>query len=157
MPPDRFRQCFQGLSAIPGSLTQPSCSVFVKKHPFIRKSSRLGVLRGVVRLDPVAAVPRSQPFQKEEDNMKFATSSLLLVFALGATIAYAQNLPHFDHIIIIVQENRSPDNLFGAGPMHGSTCGVGDPFEPGVDIDNGAMATLTARDRDRKSVISRSQ
>jgi len=77
--------------------------------------------------------------------MKFATSSLLLVFALGATIAYAQNLPHFDHIIIIVQENRSPDNLFGAGPMHGSTCGVGDPFEPGVDIDNGGYGYINGQ------------
>jgi phospholipase C len=31
----------------------------------------------------------------------------------------------------------TPDNLFGSAPSGGKTCGSEDPFEPGVDIDNG--------------------
>jgi phospholipase C len=57
-----------------------------------------------------------------------------LYFALlAAALAHAQ-LPHFQHIIIVIQENRTPDNLFGGTP--------GNPvFEPGVDIQqaNGAV------------------
>jgi len=57
----------------------------------------------------------------------------LLIFA--AALALAQNGP-FKHIIIIVQENRTPDNLFGAG--HGiGICNTPNPFEPGVDIVDG--------------------
>jgi phospholipase C len=70
--------------------------------------------------------------------MKFATRCLLPLFALATTFAQAQTIPQgtFQHIIIIVQENRTPDNLFGSAPSL-ARCGVGDPFEPGVDIDNG--------------------
>jgi hypothetical protein len=109
-----FASVFNDLSAISGSLIQPACSVFVKKHPFIRKSSRFGVLRAVVRLDPVAAVPRSQPFQKEEDNMKFVTSSLPFLLLLSAgTLAYATGPQGtIKHVIIVIQENRTPTNLF---------------------------------------------
>jgi phospholipase C len=67
--------------------------------------------------------------------MKFASRSLLLV-SLAATFAYAQTLPHFDHIIIVVQENRTPDNLFGSNPQAGG-CTANFPFEPGVDIADG--------------------
>ena len=48
-----------------------------------------------------------------------ALSILGAVFSmLSATPATAQTIPPgtFKHIIIIVQENRTPDNLFGAGP-----------------------------------------
>jgi phospholipase C len=42
--------------------------------------------------------------------MKRATRSLLLLASLSATFACAQTT--FQHIIVIVQENRTPDNLF---------------------------------------------
>ncbi len=45
------------------------------------------------------------------------------VFAMGS--AAAKPLP-FKHIIVVVQENRTPDNLFGSNPN----------FEPGVDISS---------------------
>jgi phospholipase C len=68
--------------------------------------------------------------------MKFAAKSLLLIFALAATLAYAQvQLPHFDNIIIVFQENRTPDNLFGSSTVS-PPCGNEDAFEPGVDIQN---------------------
>ena len=54
-----------------------------------------------------------------------------------ACIAAAQIPPKtFKHIIIVIQENRTPDNLFGGAPQKGSCTGE-DPFEPGVDIANG--------------------
>jgi phospholipase C len=62
----------------------------------------------------------------------------LLLFP--AVLAEAQTLPKFQHIVLIVQENRTPDNLFGSGPSSSRSCGIGDPFEPGVDIDNGGPA-----------------
>ena len=46
--------------------------------------------------------------------MKFAAHSLLLI-SLAATFAYAQptnNIPQVQHVIVIIQENRTPDNLF---------------------------------------------
>lgn len=43
--------------------------------------------------------------------MKIA-ANLLAAIALAATLAHAQN-PPIQHVIVIVQENRSPDNLFG--------------------------------------------
>src|SRR5271157_4467759 len=48
--------------------------------------------------------------------MKFATGILLFI-ALGTTLAYGQttNTP-FQHVIVIVQENRTPDNIFGSNP-----------------------------------------
>jgi phospholipase C len=55
--------------------------------------------------------------------MRFITRILLLV-SLAATFAFAQTPPHFQHIIVIVQENRTPDNLFGSNTT----------FEPGVDL-----------------------
>jgi phospholipase C len=73
--------------------------------------------------------------------MKLAAKSLLFLIALAATTALAQTIPigTFKHIIIIVQENRTPDNLFGSAPS-GTKCGIEDPFEPGVDIENGGYA-----------------
>jgi phospholipase C len=48
------------------------------------------------------------------------------VAALGIAVmpAAARAAVVFKHVIIVVQENRTPDNLFGARP----------DFEPGVDI-----------------------
>jgi hypothetical protein len=45
--------------------------------------------------------------------MKFAPTCLLFI-ALAVTFANAQsnNLPHVQHVIIVVQENRTPTSLF---------------------------------------------
>ena len=54
-------------------------------------------------------------------------------------MAHAQNYqapPHFNHIVIIVQENRTPDNLFG-DTGNNKRCGRENPFERGVDITSG--------------------
>jgi phospholipase C len=47
--------------------------------------------------------------------MKLA-AKLLLLISLAATLAYAQNKPNtpFQHVIVVLQENRTPDNLFGS-------------------------------------------
>jgi phospholipase C len=52
-----------------------------------------------------------------------STRILLLLVSLAATLAAAQ-APTFQHIIVVVQENRTPDNLFGGNPT----------FENHVDI-----------------------
>jgi len=69
---------------------------------------------------------------------KSSTRLLLFLFFFDAVLAPAQTIPAgtFKHIIIIVQENRTPDNLFGSAPAQ-ARCGVEDPFEVGVDIENG--------------------
>jgi hypothetical protein len=43
--------------------------------------------------------------------MKFAAKSLLFLMSLALTFAYAQTLPYFQHIIIVVQENRGWPSL----------------------------------------------
>jgi phospholipase C len=66
----------------------------------------------------------------------FVLASVLLMQAA----ACAQTVPVFKHVILVVQENRTPDNLFGSNPT----------FEPGVDIastgvtSTGATVPLTA-------------
>jgi phospholipase C len=45
------------------------------------------------------------------------------VFA-ACNATHAASIPTFKHIVIIIQENRTPDNLFGSNPH----------FEPGVDL-----------------------
>jgi hypothetical protein len=69
--------------------------------------------------------------------MKFEPQVLLLV-SLAATFAHAQNqnqnLPHVQHVIVVIQENRTPDNLFqqdqtlisnGAHIVSQGSCGHG--------------------------------
>jgi len=65
----------------------------------------------------------------------------LLLFSFGAALASGQTIPvgTFKHIIIVVQENRTPDNLFGAGAPPGA-CNTASAFEPGVDIQTGGYA-----------------
>jgi len=46
--------------------------------------------------------------------VKFALRILLLVSSLAVITAHAQQLTHFQHIIVVFQENRTPDNLFYA-------------------------------------------
>jgi phospholipase C len=53
--------------------------------------------------------------------MKLSSRFLLLLSLFGS--AYAQT-GYFQHVVVIVQENRTPDNLFGSNPN----------FEQGVDI-----------------------
>jgi len=48
----------------------------------------------------------------------------LTAFGLSCLAAPAQSAPTFAHIVIVFQENRTPDNIFGSNPT----------FEPGVDI-----------------------
>jgi phospholipase C len=75
--------------------------------------------------------------------MRFIARVLLSV-SLAAGIASASTLPTFKHVVIIVQENRTPDNLFGSGSaLHHSACGQEDPFEAGVDIENGGPNKVT--------------
>ncbi len=52
-----------------------------------------------------------------------STMKPVLFVLLAAVLCHAQ-LPTFQHIILVVQENRTPDNLFGGNPT----------FEPGVDL-----------------------
>ena len=61
--------------------------------------------------------------------MKTAVSLVFLI-SLMAGFAAAQ-IPQgtFKHIIIVVQENRTPDNLFGSSPPSGARCESGVPFE----------------------------
>jgi phospholipase C len=71
--------------------------------------------------------------------MRFSARILVCLAVFGAALTSAQTLPTFKHIVIIVQENRTPDNLFGSGPMT-IGCGTSDPFEPGVDIHDGGLS-----------------
>jgi phospholipase C len=91
-----------------------------------------------------------QPHWQGELAMESISKALLLLLfsALGATLALAQGIPAgtFKHVIIVVQENRTPDNLFGAGGKAvGPGCGVQDPFESGVDIENGGYALVNGQ------------
>jgi phospholipase C len=60
--------------------------------------------------------------------MKLVAAILTLLISVGTTVAYAQAPPDHHHgvqnVVVIFQENRSPDNLFGSNPN----------FLPGVDI-----------------------
>jgi len=68
---------------------------------------------------------------------------VVIPFAFSwATLSPAQNPPpHFDHIVVIVQENRTPDNVFGSTVV--TPCGGEEPFEPGVDIHGGGPNKVT--------------
>jgi phospholipase C len=68
--------------------------------------------------------------------MKLFHRALVVLFStLLSTFTAAQIQPGmFSNIIIIVQENRTPDNLFGS--YAGTTCGGTANF-PGADIVNG--------------------
>src|SRR5580704_14446157 len=68
-------------------------------------------------------------------DMRF--TARILSISIAATLAYAQTQmpPHFNHVVIVVQENRTPDNLFG-NAAGSSLCAGQDAFEPGVDIQD---------------------
>lgn len=46
--------------------------------------------------------------------MKCASKNLLFLIALAVTQGFAQNQPNtpFKHVVVVIQENRTPDNLF---------------------------------------------
>jgi len=48
--------------------------------------------------------------------MKLAAKSLAFLIAFAATFTQSQsnNIPQVQHVIVLVQENRTPDNLFGS-------------------------------------------
>src|ERR1700685_2911844 len=75
--------------------------------------------------------------------MKTAVRSILFLASLSATLAYAQTT--FQHIIVIVQENRTPDNLFqGLCGSSGSLCPSPYNISPnGVAPPSGAPIALT--------------
>ena len=80
--------------------------------------------------------------------MRFIASILLLLVSLAPTFTHAQTLPTFSHVVIIVQENRTPDNLFGSSPAgHLGPCASEDPFEPGVDIVDGGKVLVNGEDQ----------
>jgi phospholipase C len=66
----------------------------------------------------------------------------LSLFLFGVALVSAQTIPvgTFKHIIIVIQENRTPDNLFGAAPAN--PCNSENPFEPGVDIQGGGYGMV---------------
>ena len=69
--------------------------------------------------------------------MKLNAAILILLVSLGATVAFAQ-APDWHHhgflqnVVVIFQENRTPDNLFGSNPN----------FLPGVDIATSGVNSL---------------
>jgi phospholipase C len=68
--------------------------------------------------------------------MKPPATVVAVLFLLGSTLAHAQlNQNSFKHVVVIVQENRTPDNIFGSNPN----------FEPGVDI---ATSGLNSRGKE---------
>ena len=44
--------------------------------------------------------------------MKLTSQHLLVLAWLGTTVAQAQSPNPFKHVVVVVQENRTPDNLF---------------------------------------------
>src|SRR5580704_6504625 len=64
--------------------------------------------------------------------MRLIAAVSMLLVSLGATVAHAQVPRHHGdslNVVVIFQENRSPDNLFGSNPN----------FLPGVDIATSGM------------------
>jgi phospholipase C len=64
--------------------------------------------------------------------MKLIAAILTLLVSLGPTVARAQaprDHQRIQNVVVIFQENRTPDNLFGSNPN----------FMPGVDIATGGM------------------
>jgi phospholipase C len=91
--------------------------------------------------------------------MRSLSNLLLSLLFFGVALASAQTIPAgtFKHIIIVVQENRTPDNLFGAAPAQ-AKCGVEDPFELGVDIENGGYGyvPISTTQRQRQLICNTS-
>jgi phospholipase C len=71
---------------------------------------------------------------------KAGMPAILLLWTLGANGWANAQAVKFKHVVVILQENRTPDNIFGSNPH----------FEPGVDLategltSTGKMVPLTA-------------
>jgi phospholipase C len=80
--------------------------------------------------------------------MKLMLKVALILSFGGVAYLYPQTIAPgtFKHIVIIVQENRTPDNIFGAGPASHLGCGTEDPFTPGVDVENGGETNVSGSD-----------
>lgn len=87
------------------------------------------------------AAPQSGPFGINHEleiisarfAMKRAAQVLLLLVSFGAIVVHAQtNNPQglIKHVIVVIQENRTPDNLFGAQNSSGQF------FESCVNLQN---------------------
>jgi phospholipase C len=85
---------------------------------------------------------------------KLTIGAVVLSALMGASVAHGQQAPPtFKHIVIIVQENQTPDDLFGGYPSLTTfispggggavNCGNSNPFEPGIDIANGGPSNFT--------------
>ena len=61
------------------------------------------------------------PGEKERSILKRMYLCVLLLLGAASPLL---SQTRFQHIVMVVQENRTPDNLFGSNPT----------FEPGVDI-----------------------
>src|ERR1700724_1510513 len=57
------------------------------------------------------------------------------VLVLLATVSPLLSQTRFQHIVMVIQENRTPDNLFGSNPT----------FEPGVDISRNTVSKKGVR------------
>src|SRR5262249_32721070 len=70
--------------------------------------------------------------------MKTMLNIVLVIFA-GAVVAQAQ-ISNFKHVVVIVQENRTPDNLFQGlcSPPFGSasSCSTTDPAKYNIQTSN---------------------
>src|SRR5580698_8098282 len=53
---------------------------------------------------------------KKEPSMKTATTLVIPLFLFAMVLGHAQTYPNtpIQHVIVVIQENRTPDNLFGA-------------------------------------------
>jgi phospholipase C len=69
------------------------------------------------------------------------SAALFVVFIANLQSAHSQTYtppPHFSHIVIIIQENRTPDDLFGGAPVAPSSkCGGFNGFTRFIDLANG--------------------
>jgi hypothetical protein len=65
---------------------------------------------------PTFHIQSTNPALRGGFDMRFMVKILLLSVSFAASLAYAQtnNIPQVQHVIVVIQENRTPDNLFGS-------------------------------------------
>ena len=90
----------------------------------------------------LSASPHKTTLFPEDSKMK-STEKAVVLLTLSFTLlcgvlarAQFQSLPPFNHVVIVIQENRTPDNLFGVAttPQSGDY-GLGAwPLPPGTDL-----------------------
>src|SRR5271165_7599438 len=75
--------------------------------------------------------------------MRITSRLLFLVVAVASVAAQAQNL-NFKHVVVIVQENRTPDNLFqGLCAAPYGACAVPPTFFAPYDIQTSGWKSKT--------------